>query len=249
MRAREIAIGNVPLLASRVTYVGELGWELYAPAEYGLGLYDLLTAAGAGHGLRGGGYRAIESMRLEKGYRAWGSDLTPETTPESAGHRLRRAARQGHARSSARRRCAPSATPAGPAERLACLVLDDPRSVCLGSEPVRIAGELLRPRHLGRLREPRAAQHRARLRARRARRGRYARRDRGVRRVGTGRGGGGGALRSSRRAHSRLIVLAGRLSPSSRARRRRARRGGALACAPGAVCRRAHASAGSTTSA
>jgi glycine cleavage system aminomethyltransferase T/glycine/D-amino acid oxidase-like deaminating enzyme len=141
MHAREIAIGSVPLLASRVTYVGELGWELYAPAEYGLALYDQLTAAGAAHGLRGGGYRAIESMRLEKGYRAWGTDLTPETTPESAGvgfavrldkatpfigQEALRAERAG----------------GGPSERLACLVLDDARSVCLGSEPVRIAGEL-----------------------------------------------------------------------------------------------------------
>ena len=141
MRAREIAIGSVPLLASRVTYVGELGWELYAPAEYGLGLYDQLTAAGAEHGLRGGGYRAIESMRLEKGYRAWGTDLTPETTPESAGVgfavRLDKATPFIGQEALRAERAA-----GGPAERLACLVLDDPRSVCLGSEPVRIAGEL-----------------------------------------------------------------------------------------------------------
>ncbi len=141
MRAREIAIGNVPLLASRVTYVGELGWELYAPAEYGLGLYDLLTAAGAGHGLRGGGYRAIESMRLEKGYRAWGSDLTPETTPEAAG--IGFAVRLDKATPFIGQEALRAERDAGgPAERLACLVLDDPRSVCLGSEPVRIAGEL-----------------------------------------------------------------------------------------------------------
>jgi len=141
LRAEEIAVGSVPLLASRVTYVGELGWELYAPAEYGLALYDLLTEAGAPHGLRGGGYRAIESMRLEKGYRAWGSDLTPETTPEAAGVgfavRLDKpAAFIGKAALQAERAAG------GPAERLVCLVLDDARSVCLGSEPVRIAGEL-----------------------------------------------------------------------------------------------------------
>jgi 4-methylaminobutanoate oxidase (formaldehyde-forming) len=85
MRAQEIAVGSVPLLASRVTYVGELGWELYAPTEYGLALYDLLTGAGASHGLRGGGYRAIESMRLEKGYRAFGRELTPDFGPVEAG--------------------------------------------------------------------------------------------------------------------------------------------------------------------
>jgi 4-methylaminobutanoate oxidase (formaldehyde-forming) len=141
MRARELAVGSVPLLASRVTYVGELGWELYAPAEYGLALYDLLAAAGERYGLRGGGYRAIESMRLEKGYRAWGSDLTPETTPESAGLgfavRLDKPATFiGQAALRAERAAG------GPAQRLVSLVLDDPRSVCLGSEPVRIAGEL-----------------------------------------------------------------------------------------------------------
>ena len=133
--------GPVPLLASRVTYVGELGWELYAPAEYGLALYDLLTKAGAAHGLRGGGYRAIESMRLEKGYRAWGTDLTPETTPESAGVgfavRLDKATPFIGQEALRAERAA-----GGPSERLVCLVLDDPRSVCLGSEPVRIAGEL-----------------------------------------------------------------------------------------------------------
>jgi len=101
----------------------------------------VLTAAGAEHGLRGGGYRAIESMRLEKGYRAWGTALTPETTPESAGVgfavRLDKATPFIGQEALLAERAA-----GGPAERLACLVLDDPRSVCLGSEPVRIAGEL-----------------------------------------------------------------------------------------------------------
>ncbi len=141
MQAREIAVGPVPLLASRVTYVGELGWELYAPTEYGLALYDLLTQAGGPHGLRGGGYRAIESMRLEKGYRAWGTDLTPETTPESAGVgfavRLDKPAPFiGQDALRAERE------EGGPREQLVSLVLEDARSVCLGSEPVRIAGEL-----------------------------------------------------------------------------------------------------------
>ena len=85
LRAREIAIGDVPCLALRVTYVGELGYELYCPTEYGLALWDALVAAGEPHGLVPAGYRAIDSLRLEKGYRAWGSDITPETTPEAAG--------------------------------------------------------------------------------------------------------------------------------------------------------------------
>ena len=71
--------------ALRVTYVGELGWEMYCPAEYGAGLWRTLVEAGAPHGLRPAGYRAIESLRLEKGYRVWGSDVTRDTTPDEAG--------------------------------------------------------------------------------------------------------------------------------------------------------------------
>ena len=205
MRAQEIAVGAVPLLASRVTYVGELGWELYAPAEYGLALYDLLHEAGAAHGLRGGGYRAIESMRLEKGYRAWGTDLTPETTPESAGigfavrldkpapfigQDALRAEREAggppsgwrascsriRARSaSARSRCASPASCAGGSPRAATA------AACGAASRSPTC--------------PRACH------------GRHARRDRGVRGVGTGGNRGGSALRSSRRAHSRLTAL------------------------------------------
>ena len=85
MRARELAVGSVPCIALRVTYVGELGWELYCPAEFGLTLWDLLWAAGRPHGLVAGGYKAIDSLRLEKGYRVWGADITPEETPYQAG--------------------------------------------------------------------------------------------------------------------------------------------------------------------
>ena len=65
----------------RVTFVGELGWELYAPAEYGAGAVAAAVGGGAAHGLVAGGYRAIDSLRLEKGYRVWGADITPETDP------------------------------------------------------------------------------------------------------------------------------------------------------------------------
>src|SRR5262245_18556814 len=85
MRAEELAIGRVPCLALRVTYVGELGWELYCRAEFGLALWDTLWQAGESHGLVAGGYKAIDSLRLEKGYRVWGADITPEDTPFEAG--------------------------------------------------------------------------------------------------------------------------------------------------------------------
>ena len=85
MTARELAVGSVPCLAVRVTYVGELGWELYCPTEFGLRLWDTLWTAGAEHGLVAGGYKAIDSLRLEKGYRVWGADITPEDTPYEAG--------------------------------------------------------------------------------------------------------------------------------------------------------------------
>ena len=85
MTAREISLGNVPCLAARVTYVGELGWELYCPAEYGAGLWDILWEAGAEHGMLACGYRAIDALRVEKGYRVWGADITPEDSPDEAG--------------------------------------------------------------------------------------------------------------------------------------------------------------------
>jgi glycine cleavage system aminomethyltransferase T/glycine/D-amino acid oxidase-like deaminating enzyme len=135
MRAQELAIGPVPCLALRVTYVGELGWELYCPAEYGLTLWDSIWDAGRDHGLVAGGYRAIDSCRLEKGYRVWGADITPEDTPWEAGLdfavKLDKGDFVGRAALLERRE---------PERRLTCLVLDDPRSVALGSEPVRVDG-------------------------------------------------------------------------------------------------------------
>ena len=85
MRMRELALGDVPVRALRVTFVGELGWELYCPTEYGAGLWSTLWRAGSEHGLLAGGYRAIDSLRLEKGYRVWAADITPDDTPHEAG--------------------------------------------------------------------------------------------------------------------------------------------------------------------
>jgi 4-methylaminobutanoate oxidase (formaldehyde-forming) len=82
---RDIGIGYATVLASRRTYVGELGWELYVPAEYAGGVYDALMDAGRDLGARNAGYYAVESLRLEKGYRAWGRELTPDYNPCEAG--------------------------------------------------------------------------------------------------------------------------------------------------------------------
>jgi 4-methylaminobutanoate oxidase (formaldehyde-forming) len=82
---RVIGVAGCPVRALRVTYVGELGWELHLPVEYATTVYDTVMDAGSAHGLVNAGYRAIESCRLEKGYRAWGSDIGPDHTPIEAG--------------------------------------------------------------------------------------------------------------------------------------------------------------------
>jgi dimethylglycine dehydrogenase len=85
MAMRDMVIGSVPVRALRITYTGELGWELHHPIEYSRALYDLLTEAGAAVGLADIGYRALDSLRLEKGYRLWGVDITSQYTPLEAG--------------------------------------------------------------------------------------------------------------------------------------------------------------------
>jgi 4-methylaminobutanoate oxidase (formaldehyde-forming) len=136
MSMREIAVGDVPVRALRVTFTGELGWELYCPVEYGAGLWRTLWEAGRGHGVVAGGYRAIDSLRLEKGYRVWGADITPDETPFEAG--LGFAVRQSGADF-----IGADALDRDPPRRLRCIVLEDPRSVALGNEPVRIGAEVV----------------------------------------------------------------------------------------------------------
>jgi 4-methylaminobutanoate oxidase (formaldehyde-forming) len=124
-----------------VTYVGELGWELYAPTEYGRALWATLWEAGQDEGLIAGGYRAIDALRLEKGYRVWSSDITPDEDPFQAGLGFAVALDKAVASQAIEALRAAKAT--GPIKRLRCLVLDDPLDVCLGNEPVRVEGEIV----------------------------------------------------------------------------------------------------------
>jgi glycine cleavage system T protein len=140
MSVRDITVGDVPVRALRVTYVGELGWELYCPTEYGMTLWRLLWEAGEPHGLVAGGYRAIDTMRLEKGYRVWGADITPDETPYEGG--LGFCVKLDKEGGFLGRDALAEAKERGPRMKLSCLVLADPRSVCLGNEPVRVEGEI-----------------------------------------------------------------------------------------------------------
>jgi glycine cleavage system T protein len=140
MSLRETTVGNVPVRMLRVTYVGERGWEIYCPAEYGLGLWRALWEAGRPHGIVGGGYRAIDSLRLEKGYRVWGADITPDENPYEGGVgfcvKLDKVGFVG-------RDAVAAAKESGPRSRLCCLTLEDPRSIALGNEPVRLDREIV----------------------------------------------------------------------------------------------------------
>ncbi|MGB6906965.1 MAG: FAD-dependent oxidoreductase [Methyloceanibacter sp.] len=84
-RVKQVTVAGAPVLALRVTYVGELGFELHIPVEFAATVYDALMAAGEPHGIANAGYRAIESLRLEKGCRAWGADIGPDHSPLVAG--------------------------------------------------------------------------------------------------------------------------------------------------------------------
>jgi glycine cleavage system aminomethyltransferase T len=134
-RAARTYLGDVPVTMLRVSYVGELGWEIYCDADVGLRLWDTLWAAGRPHGLVAVGRSAFNSMRLEKGYRAWGVDMTPEHDPYSAG--LGFAVKRDKGEFVGR-----AALPDEPAgtHRLTCLTVDDGRWVVMGREPVYVDG-------------------------------------------------------------------------------------------------------------
>ncbi len=138
MTARMITVGDIPALAMRVTYVGELGWEFYCQMEYGSRMWDTLWEAGLPEGMVAGGYKAIDSLRLEKAYRYWSAEIGPDYTPFEAGlgfavkldkgDFLGREALLKHKLDGLKR-------------KLCCLTLADNRVIALGKEPIHPAGK------------------------------------------------------------------------------------------------------------
>jgi glycine cleavage system aminomethyltransferase T/glycine/D-amino acid oxidase-like deaminating enzyme len=134
-----IDLGYATVRATRITYVGELGWELYVPAEFATGVYEDLMAAGADLGVASAGYYAIESLRLEKGYRAFGRELTPDYNPAEAG--LLFACKLAGGIGFLGREAVERARAAGPRRRLVSVVLSDPGAMLWGGELLLRDGE------------------------------------------------------------------------------------------------------------
>ena len=132
--SREIELGYALVRAARITYVGELGWELYIPTEFTAGVYDTIVAAGAPFGLAHAGYHALDSLRIEKAYRHWGHDITDEDTPLEAG--LGFALKFDKPGGFIGREALLRDREAGPAKRLLQFRLLDPQPLLYHNEPI-----------------------------------------------------------------------------------------------------------------
>ena len=134
LTARYLDVAEVsPVWAQRISYAGELGWELYGQFAMGERVWDAIEEAGRPHGLVAAGGGAFDSLRLEKGYRLWGQDIHTEHDPLEAGLGFAVDRDKEFAGREALTRIRDAG---GPSSRLACLTLDDPRDVVLGKEPV-----------------------------------------------------------------------------------------------------------------
>ena len=131
--SKPITIGAAPARALRVSYVGELGWEIYVSTEYGLSVWDALWEAGQPFGIIAGGGGAFESLRLEKGYRLWGTDIHTEYNPYEAGLGWAVKLNKGDFLG---REALKRSREAGIKRRLCCLTLADPNHVVMGKEPI-----------------------------------------------------------------------------------------------------------------
>ena len=140
LTAKPITVGEVSVLALRISYVGELGWEIYAPAEQGLRLWDSLWEAGRPLGVIAAGGGAFDSLRLEKGYRLWGNDIHTEYNPYEAGLGFAVKMRKGDF---VGREALGKLRAQGLTRRLCCMTLDDPSSVVVGKEPILDGGRVL----------------------------------------------------------------------------------------------------------
>ncbi len=132
--SRHVSLGYATVRATRITYVGELGWELYVATEFAAGVHEDLMDAGAELGIRDAGYYAIESMRLEKGYRAFGRELTPDYGPVEAG--LLFACKLQTDIDFLGRKAVERARAAGPRRRMVSLAAEDPDVMLWGGELV-----------------------------------------------------------------------------------------------------------------
>ena len=137
----ELSLEVSNILALRVTYVGELGWELHMPRDSADSVYEVLMEAGKDSGISNAGYRAIESLRLEKSYRAWGADITADTTPFEAG--LGWAVKLKSGTDFIGREALLSKQKQPLKKRLACFTINDPDVVLLGRETIYRNGEVV----------------------------------------------------------------------------------------------------------
>ncbi|MFC0448500.1 GcvT family protein [Rhodococcus jostii] len=137
-RSKQVRIGGVPVTAMRLSYVGELGWELYTSADNGLRLWDLLWSEGQKYEVIAAGRAAFNSLRMEKGYRSWGADMTTEHNPYEAGLGFAVRLQKGDFRG---RDALDGVSDETVERRLVCLMIDDRTSVVLGHEPVFVDGE------------------------------------------------------------------------------------------------------------
>jgi glycine cleavage system T protein len=133
LTAQRIFVGMVPALAVRISYAGELGWEIYAPTEYGLQLWDTLWKAGQHYGIAAVGNGAFDSLRLEKGYRLWGNEIHTEYNPFEAG--LGFAVRLNKGDFIGQAACE-RIQAQGISRQLCCMTFDEPQTVVLGKEPI-----------------------------------------------------------------------------------------------------------------
>jgi 4-methylaminobutanoate oxidase (formaldehyde-forming) len=143
---RQIEIAGAAALAVRISYVGELGWELYMAPHAAVVLYDAVVEAGRDVGLAHGGFHALDSLRCEKGYRHWGHDIGPEDTPFEAGLGFAvRLDKPTHfiGRDALWRQREEIDKAGGPLRRLVQFTLDDPGPVLLRDEPIRRDGALV----------------------------------------------------------------------------------------------------------